>query len=567
MAPNFRRLTGVLAVAGALGTGSAAAETVSFWNLGSFNTPSLVQGALVVTAEQSPGVAGQLSLLNFNGVGVAGGLGDTTVDPGEAVLFRFPDGQVTGVTLERQFIQDGNGNGQFGETTIEGFYGSLSRGIATVSEFNPDISALFGGQPLTAITARAVERSRIRALSFTHAVITRQWTSLQSGNWSDASNWTLDGLPGVPSPVQITPLGGVRVAGPFVNTTIDSLVLGAQSSGTAVLGLGFGDLEVTQTVTVQSRGAIELSGERVLRAGSIANGGVIRGSGQIDAPLFNGVSGRVTAGAGQRLEFSGAGSNTNEGSIEATGGEIGFRGALKNVKNTGLISGRDAILRFDGGLDNGGSLALTAGISDVHGAIANTGTIALGARAQAIFHGDLKQAGAFVIPTAAAATMLGEYAGGGFTGGGDLVILGDLRPGFSPAVTTFGGSLILGPSALTEIDIEGLLPGQYDQVNVSGSLFLSGSLAVQLGNGFTLGLGQSFLVFTAGGGVSGQFAGLADGGLVGTFGGRDLFIDYAADSVTLHTAPVPEPGAYAMFMAGLAAIGVLVRRRTRRRCE
>lgn len=561
MLSTFKRVAVALATAGGCVAGNAVAETIDFKTLGTFNTASFTQGALTLTAEQSVGVAGQLHILNFNGVGVVGGTSDTVVDPGEALLFRFPDGQVTGVTISRSFLRDGNANGQFGETTIEGFYGTTSRGTATISGFNADISALFAGQPLTGFTARAVEGDRLSTVSFTFSAITRHWINPQSGYWSEAANWTLSGVPGAGSPVVIDPVGGVRVTGPFNNTVVDSLTIGALTSGVAVLEIGYSDLQVTKVTTIQSRGAVEIAGNQVLRAQRVDNSGVIRGSGQVDAPLANATTGRVTAGTGQRLEFTGAGASSNDGTIEANGGEIAFTGLLKNQKGTGMITGRDAILRFNGGLDNGGSLALTAGLSDVHGDIVNAGTMALGARAQAIFHDDVKQSGTFIIPTAASATMLGEYSGGGFTGGGELVILGDLRPGFSPAVTTFGGDLTLGASALTEIDIEGLIPGEFDQGLVAGHLTLDGTLAVLLGGGFGLDLGQSFLIFTADGGVSGQFAGLADGAVVGTFGGRELFIDYAANSVALYTAPVPEPGTYALLLAGLAAMGFIGRRR------
>lgn len=91
--------------------GAAEAETIDFRTLGTFTTFTLTQGGLTVTAEQSPGVVGRVNVLNFNGLGVGGGTSDTTTDANEALLFRFTDGQATGVSLSRNFRRDVHAHG------------------------------------------------------------------------------------------------------------------------------------------------------------------------------------------------------------------------------------------------------------------------------------------------------------------------------------------------------------------------------------------------------------------------------------------------------------------------
>ena len=100
--------------------------------------------------------------------------------------------------------------------------------------------------------------------------------------------------------------------------------------------------------------------------------------------------------------------------------------------------------------------------------------------------------------TNSVAVVFGAFTGsGGFSGGGDLFAFGDLRPGNSPDMVSYGGNLFLGPQTVAEVEIGGVLAGtEYDQMVVSGSASLAGHLDIQLINGFQPDYGDSFAIMT-----------------------------------------------------------------------
>jgi len=134
---------------------------------------------------------------------------------------------------------------------------------------------------------------------------------------------------------------------------------------------------------------------------------------------------------------------------------------------------------------------------------------------------------------------------------GNIINNGNISPGNSPGLLTFGGSYTQSAGGALNIELGGLLQGtEYDRLSIFGTAQLGGSLNVSLFDDFVLGDNQSFEILTATGGVSGSFAGLADGAIVGTFGGYHLHVDYGINNVRLVTQPVPEPTTVALLLTG-----------------
>jgi hypothetical protein len=292
---------------------------------------------------------------------------------------------------------------------------------------------------------------------------------------------------------------------------------GSMSTTPGSLVWGSGGYAITTVGGITNGGEIDLGAYSLyLEGGPITNSGVIRGFGRVEVPITNEAGGEIRGESGQLTQFTGA-QNTNAGAIYLGNGSLEFYGSLAN-ESTGLIAGRGE-LRVKGGLTNRGSIALSGGFSDVYGDLVNEGAgsrIIITGASITTFFDDVSTDGTVQIGAECGAVFLGSLSGtGGTSGPGTAYIEGDLRPGNSPATVSFGGSVMLGPTANLEIELGGTTPGsEFDVIKIAGTAALDGTLRVKLINGFVPKLGDAFSILTCNSrtGDFGKYLGLDLGG-------------------------------------------------------
>ena len=222
-------------------------------------------------------------------------------------------------------------------------------------------------------------------------------------------------------------------------------------------------------------------------------------------------------------------------------------------------------------VDSGAVLAMAGG-SLKSSLLTNEGMIHTTSGNSIIF-GNVHSNGSFQAETGSSLIFADDFFGADeFSGGGAVTFQGGLNPGLSPGTIEFSGDVILGENSMTTIEIAGLTSDEFDRLvfaNPDSILTIEegAALDVQLINGFGLGYSQEFIFSDLAGSNStvGTFSGLGEGDLVGSFGGFDLFISYAAGSgndISLFTA-VPEPSTFLVAAITLGALGIPRRRRKR----
>ncbi|MBL8384075.1 MAG: autotransporter-associated beta strand repeat-containing protein [Burkholderiales bacterium] len=338
-------------------------------------------------------------------------------------------------------------------------------------------------------------------------------------------------------------------AGSTVRASGWDLTIGDAASYAGFATDGFIDAG-NRTVTLNSRGFATLGSISTISGGTLAApNGVALGAGR-SIYGWGSVAGRVAAQVGSTIEATGS---LALGSASAYDGFVS-QGVLQVGRHAVTLRDRDqAVL---GALTSMGDSASGGTVTAANGMLLPEGsTLAGHGTVNGAFKNQGHVAGEGPAP-ADALTFTGLVRGiGYFTG--NVVLLGGYSPGNSPARTAFQ-NVAYGPAGTVTIELGGLEPGtEYDVIDVSGSASLDGTLAVELIGGFHPQLGDAFTVMTWNS-RSGQFATITG---LDLGGGLRLDPVYGEHGLTLTTAPVPEPGAYAMLLAGLGLLGMVVRRR------
>ena len=289
-------------------------------------------------------------------------------------------------------------------------------------------------------------------------------------------------------------------------------------------------------------GTLVLSGNNTFTGPTTIESGVV----VLGAPGALPAGTPVTLTTGATLDLNG--NTATLGKLEGTGGSIALTGASLTVNQSSNTT-------FSGALTGTGGLVKSGG-----GQLILSGTQAF-TGPTTINDGDLKING-----SAAGSTF--TVTGGTLSGTGTVGPLtvgsgGTLSPGSSPGLLVVNGSLSL--SGVTSMELAGTARGAggYDAVDVSGAINFGGTLTVSLINGYSPTGGETFSLFSWGGGATSTFGTVNLPSLSGGLN-WDTSALYGTGAIGVILA-IPEPSTTAALFGG-AILAVVVIRRRRQGC-
>jgi hypothetical protein len=446
-----------------------------------------------------------------------------------------------------------------------------------------------------------------------------------SGLWDNAGAWSYGVAPGVLQHAVIDPTRAITVFGPRGSAELKRLSVGGAATGgggLATLALDGGTITIRDDpseanppfrgVHISARGVLTGDGRIVIEPGhqralwndgqivaqdvrldgSPVNRGLVvggySGTQRLQATFIGnlGANGSETGTAGvlrvlegERLQIEG--NLRSSGEIQVFGGSFTHsRGWLVNMsmpdaqgrQDVGRILGQNARLDLQGGLTlQGGQLIFSAGNNNTFGNVLverspadqRGGQIIVTGRSQATFYGpiDVAAGAELRISAGSVATFLGtvrQRTGALFSGSGTKFYEGGLTIGNSPGLGIDEGDVEFGASNVYEAEIGGLEPGvDFDKYIVHGQLTFGGTLKLLPWAGFAPQVGQRFDLFDWGS-TAGQFDSI-DSSAFGAATVWDFSRLYVDGSIGV--TAVPEPGTWALWLAGLLGVGRVVRRR------
>jgi hypothetical protein len=286
------------------------------------------------------------------------------------------------------------------------------------------------------------------------------------------------------------------VAGAAVLTNAAGRILTAQT--TAIMApfvnegvfVARGASSLAGAVTAAAGGTIRVEADAFCCVATLSIATALVNHGLIELTAIN--AGGTTA----TLDGLGALTNATDGTIAVTAGTGGARNLNKPLVNQGTVTvGTSASLNAAGADHvNSGTMTAAGGtftipLTGATPSFTNQGTLSVAAGASVVANGGA--AGTFANAATGALTGAGTFDVSATTFSND----GTVAPGGSPGTLTFNGPFAMGATAVLGVELGGTTAGtQYDQVVVTGTGTLGGTLNVTLINGFTPTIGQVFTV-------------------------------------------------------------------------
>jgi YD repeat-containing protein len=291
---------------------------------------------------------------------------------------------------------------------------------------------------------------------------------------------------------------------------------------------GSGTLTIGPGVTIRaSEGQIGTFQGTLLNHGTI----IVDGGGQVNAYRVGNFSGGTLTGGiwqviGESILF------LDSANITTNAADV-----LLDGPNAKLMSG--ILTSALAGLSHNaadGRLEIRHGRNLNVGAFDNDGSVIVGNGSTFTATGDFSTSGVATVDGSLVAPDVSVTASGTLTGSGtvagDVTSDGAVNPGSSPGGLLISGDYAQTSTGATNIEVGGSTPGsQYDQLLVSGSANLAGTLNVTLIGGFGPSVGQTFTVLTFG-----SHVGAFDAINLPQVAGEPAFdVSVSATSLNLHT--------------------------------